>query len=127
MRKYTSFGPKEPVVLEPPKNQPFTLKQLSEYDGNQKKQVYVSINGTIFDVTPKRELYGDGGRYHMFAAKDASRPLGKMSFDEADTASSISWDCSDLTEKQISTKDDWYTYFSKRYNIVGKVTDIPKK
>lgn len=27
----------------------------------------------------------------------------------------------DLDEKEKQTLDEWYTFFSKRYNIVGKV------
>lgn len=123
-----NFEPNEPVTLEPPKDESFfTLQQLSEYDGIKKKSMYVAIKGTVFDVTRKPDLYGDGGRYRMFVAKDASRPLGKMSVNEADVDPTVSWDCSDLTERQIATRDDWYTFFSKRYNIIGKVIDIPKK
>lgn len=31
-------------------------------------------------------------------------------------------DYSDLSEEHKKVLDDWYTFFSKRYNIVGKVS-----
>lgn len=30
-------------------------------------------------------------------------------------------DLEGLTDQQIKVLDDWYTFFSNRYNIVGKV------
>lgn len=54
----------------------------------------------------------------VFAGKDASRALAKTSLKEEDCSSH--WE--DLDEKEKGTLMDWFTFFSKRYNIVGKVT-----
>ena len=32
-------------------------------------------------------------------------------------------DYSTLTQEELGVLNDWFTYFSKRYNIVGKVAD----
>ena len=40
-----------------------------------------------------------------------------MSTKEAD----VRPEWSDLGEKEIQTLNDWYSFFSKRYNIVGTV------
>ena len=53
----------------------------------------------------------------MFAGKDASRALGKTSTKLEDVSS----DWKDLNDKEQGTLNDWVTFFSKRYNIVGRV------
>lgn len=53
----------------------------------------------------------------MFAGKDASRALGKTSTKPEDVRS----DWKDLGDKEKSTLNDWVTFFSKRYNVVGVV------
>ena len=53
----------------------------------------------------------------VFAGKDASRALGKSSTKQEDATSE--WQ--DLPDKEKSTLDDWVTFFSKRYNVVGRV------
>lgn len=61
-----------------------------------------------------------GGCSHMvivFAGKDASRALGKTSTKLEDVSSN--WQ--DLDEKDKGTLNDWVTFFSKRYNVVGIV------
>ena len=54
----------------------------------------------------------------VFVGKDASRALGKTSTKAED----VSADYSTLDEKEMQTLEDWYTFFSKRYNVVGKVS-----
>ena len=53
----------------------------------------------------------------VFAGKDASRALAKSSVKAEDVAAE--W--TDLDDKEKSTLDEWVTFFSKRYNVVGKV------
>ena len=53
----------------------------------------------------------------VFAGKDASRALAKTSLKEEDCSSR--W--KDLDEKEKGTLKDWFTFFSKRYNVVGRV------
>lgn len=67
----TNFVNQQP--LAPPKDDPFTLEQLKEFDGSDpNKPVYVSIKGTVFDVSAKRDTYGPGGSYALLAGKDGS-------------------------------------------------------
>ncbi|KAM6501715.1 cytochrome b5 [Amanita muscaria] len=104
--------------LAPPKDDPFTPEQLREYDGsNPGKAIYVAIKGTIFDVSHKAEVYGPGKSYNVFAGKDGSKGLGMSSLKPEDAVA----DYSQLDEKDRKTLDDWYDFFSKRYNIVGRV------
>ncbi|KAJ2903392.1 hypothetical protein MKZ38_009969 [Zalerion maritima] len=55
-------------------DQLFTLEELAQYDGSQDDTpIYLSINGTVYDVSANRRTYGPGGSYHWFAGVDASR------------------------------------------------------
>jgi hypothetical protein len=53
----------------------------------------------------------------VFTGKDASRALALTSTKVED----VRPEWADLDEKEKKTLDDWLTYFSKRYNIVGVV------
>jgi len=51
-----------------------TDAELLSYDGTDPaKPIYVALNGTIYDVTAGRHVYGPGGSYHVFAGKDSAR------------------------------------------------------
>lgn len=51
-----------------------TLEELSAYDGSDpEKPIYLSINGTIYDVSAGARMYGPGGSYNVFAGVDGSR------------------------------------------------------
>ncbi|KAK6530196.1 hypothetical protein TWF694_003562 [Orbilia ellipsospora] len=79
--------------------------------------IYVAIKGTVFDVTNKRDTYGPGGSYSLVSGKDASCSLGKMSLKPEDAHS----DYSALSESEMETLNNWHTFFSKRYNIMGTI------
>ncbi|KAG2132592.1 cytochrome b5 [Suillus cothurnatus] len=108
--------------LDPPKDDPFTLDQLKQFDGSDSsKPIYVSIKGTVFDVTRKSDVYGPGKAYNIFAGKDGSKGLGMSSLKPEDAVP----DYSDLPENEKNVLNDWFLFFQKRYNIVGRVTDMP--
>lgn len=119
------FEPKTPVQLDPPKDDALTMSQIAECDGERHNCMYIAIKGVVFDVTRNTKAYGVGKGYHVFVGKDASRALGKSSLSPEDTDPRVSWDYSTLTEKEMKTLNDWYTFFEKRYNIVGRVSDLP--
>lgn len=53
----------------------------------------------------------------VFAGKDASRALAQSSLKAED----VSPEWSDLSDEHKQVLEQWQTYFSKRYSIVGKV------
>lgn len=99
--------------------------------------------GTVFDVSgnkayspnnPYNGTYGHGVLFRVFtrplhtkthqltqipvfAGKDASRALAQSSLKTEDCTPE--WQ--DLPDKEKGVLKDWFTFFSKRYNIVGKV------
>ncbi|KAL1760690.1 progesterone binding protein [Schizophyllum commune] len=108
--------------LAPPKDDPYTLEELKAFDGTDPaRPIYVSIKGTIFDVSPKRDVYGPGRAYGLFAGKDASKGLGMSSLRPEHAVP----DYGGLSEGDRKVLDDWWGFFSKRYNIVGRVVDHP--
>ncbi|XP_074280443.1 putative steroid-binding protein 3 [Silene latifolia] len=95
-----------------------TLQQLKQYDGSDpSKPIYVAIKGRVFDVTTGRSFYGPGGAYAMFAGKDASRALAKMSKEEDDVVSSLDG----LTDKELGVLADWEKKFEAKYPVVATV------
>jgi len=114
-----NFAPKEPVQLNPPKDDPITVEELAKHDGTDpSKPTLVAIKGTVFDVSGSSSYNAETGPYKVFAGKDASRALAMSSVKPEDV--SDKWE--DLGEKEQKVLDDWMTFFSKRYNIVGKVS-----
>jgi membrane-associated progesterone receptor component len=127
----TTIMQAERTDLAPPKEDPFTQEELKAFDGNDPdKPVYVAIkgfyhtkfslppsshfflklpgSGTVFDVSRKRDTYGPGGSYALFAGKDASRALGLSSLKPEDAVP----DWSTLEEKDLKTLDDWHAFFT---------------
>nr|GLL32766.1 probable steroid-binding protein 3 [Ipomoea trifida]GMD26309.1 probable steroid-binding protein 3 [Ipomoea batatas]GME21630.1 probable steroid-binding protein 3 [Ipomoea batatas] len=95
-----------------------TAQQLKEYDGTDpSKPIYVAIKSRIFDVTAGKSFYGPGGDYSIFAGKDASRALAKMSKNADDVSPSLEG----LSDKEIGVLTDWEKKFEAKYPIVGTV------
>lgn len=53
----------------------------------------------------------------VFAGKEPNKALGLSSLKPGDCIS----DYSALSDKEKQTLNDWHTFFSKRYNIVGRL------
>jgi predicted heme/steroid binding protein len=63
-----------------------TDAELRSYDGSDpNKPIYLALNGTIYDVTAGRRVYGPGGSYSVFAGKDATRGFVTGCFGEDST------------------------------------------
>ena len=57
----------------------------------------------------------------VFAGKDPSRALATSSLKAEDCVPE--W--SDLDDSHKTVLGEWYTFFSKRYNVVGQVSPLP--
>ena len=97
-----------------------TPQQLSQYNGSDpSKPIYVALKGRVFDVTTGKSFYGPSGAYAMFAGKDASRALAKMSKNDEDITPSLDG----LSEKEIGVLNDWEKKFEAKYPVVGRVAN----
>ncbi|XP_010550760.1 PREDICTED: membrane steroid-binding protein 2-like [Tarenaya hassleriana] len=100
-----------------------TEDELKQYDGSDpKKPLLMAIKGQIYDVSQSRMFYGPGGPYALFAGKDASRALAKMSFEEKD----LTGDISGLGPFELEALQDWEYKFMSKYVKVGTIkNNIP--
>ncbi|QCD94864.1 dihydrofolate reductase [Vigna unguiculata] len=95
-----------------------TEEELKAYDGSDpEKPLLMAIKGQIYDVSQSRMFYGPNGPYALFAGKDASRALAKMSFEERD----LTGDISGLGPFELEALQDWEYKFMGKYVKVGTV------
>lgn len=106
----------------------FTVTELAKYcssvsllPGRIDKEILIGVNGKIYDVSyGGSHIYQPGGSYGIFAGKDATRALAKMSFEKADLESR---DISDLSEQDLESLIQWDTLFSSKYPVVGTIVE----
>ncbi|XP_010444615.1 PREDICTED: membrane steroid-binding protein 1 [Camelina sativa] len=108
----------EPPIPPPVQVGEITEDELKQYDGSDpQKPLLMAIKHQIYDVTQSRMFYGPGGPYALFAGRDASRALAKMSFEEKD----LTWDISGLGPFELEALQDWEYKFMSKYAKVGTV------
>jgi membrane-associated progesterone receptor component len=119
-----SRGLEEQVEPLPPPVQvgEITAEELKQYDGSDpKRPLLMAIRGHIYDVSQSRMFYGPGGPYALFAGKDASRALAKMSFEDKD----LNGDLTGLGIFELEALQDWEYKFRSKYVEVGTVKSVP--
>jgi membrane-associated progesterone receptor component len=108
--------PKAPLPVAEARD--YTRAELSAFDGKSPdKPVLLAIRGSIYDVTRGRSFYGAGGPYEMFAGRDCTRALAKMSFADEDFVS----DETGLTNGEVKQLEDWIETFESKYTKVGSL------
>ncbi|XP_078161371.1 membrane steroid-binding protein 1-like isoform X2 [Carex rostrata] len=117
--RYRDSVPEESEPLPPPVQLgEITEEELKAYDGSDpKKPLLMAIKNQIYDVTQSRVFYGPGGPYALFAGRDASRALAKMSFEPQDLTSDISG----LGPFELDALQDWEYKFMSKYVKVGTI------
>jgi membrane-associated progesterone receptor component len=111
---------------EPEPQRNFTLEQLHYFDGKKDeqgkdKEVYLSLNGIVFDVSNGRNFYGPDGPYAIFAGHECGAALAKMSFD--DTYIDNLNACTELGFGEKNELDNWIIKFRdyRSYPIKGRL------
>jgi predicted heme/steroid binding protein len=113
-------------VSSPRMNRKFTVAELARYmesvpitPGRIDREILIGISGKIYDVSyGGTHMYTPGGSYGIFAGREATRALAKMSFEPEDLASR---DLSDLNEEQLEALINWETLFRNKYPQVGTI------
>ena len=99
----------------------FTPESMRVYDGVQKPDtIYIALKGKVYDVTRGKSFYGPGGSYHIFAGRDASRGLAKMSLDIADVDEPK---INDLSLSELDELQSWSDRIAAKYKCVGWLVD----
>ncbi|CAH0394031.1 unnamed protein product [Bemisia tabaci] len=95
----------------------FSISDLSDFNGETRKELYLAILGNVFDVTQGQKFYGRGESYHHFIGKDASRAFvtGELS------KSMDNDDVADLSLQEIKSIHDWLNFYHDKYLYKGKL------
>jgi len=112
---------------EPEPQRNFTFAQLRFFDGtvekntDEKKPVYLSVNGIVFNVSNGRDFYGPGGPYELFAGHECGVALAKMSFDTTHLDNLVG--CLSLNFGEKNELDGWIDKFQyyRCYPIMGRL------
>lgn len=98
----------------------YTLAELRAFDGSDpERPILLAASGKVFDVTRGRDFYGPRGPYGVFAGKDCSRALAKLSFE----ASDCTGDVSGLSAGELEKLDEWVATFEMKYPVLGRLVD----
>ena len=79
-------------------------------------RILIALKGTVYNVTQGKAFYGPGGSYHIFAGRDASRGLAKMSLEVKDVDDPS---IDDLNLSEIDAMNNWAEKLAAKYPIVG--------
>ena len=104
----------------------FSIGQLRKFNGiklpnsEEPTPVYLSINGTVFDVSAGAGFYGPGGPYEVFAGRECGAALATMSMDENLLDDYIT-NVGNLDEEGKKAIDGWIQRFTEKYKVVGRL------
>jgi membrane-associated progesterone receptor component len=112
-----SNEPERPrVPLPVAEKRDYTRAELAAFDGKDVAvPVLLAIRGHVYDVTRGRSFYGQGGPYEMFAGRDCTRALAKMSFADEDFVASEDG----LSATELRQLEDWIDTFESKYDKIG--------
>ncbi len=116
------FGRREEVRAPLPEaeERDYTCSELGHYDGSDSgRPLLIAIRGQVYDVTRGRDFYGPGGPYGMFAGKDCTRALAKVSFDEE----LFTGDLEGLDQDELDKLEEWIEMFEGKYRRVGALLE----
>jgi membrane-associated progesterone receptor component len=120
---FTKLFRKKEEPREPPPQAPerdYTLAELAAYDGSDPaKPLLLGIRGYVYDVTRGRDYYGPGGPYEVFAGKDCTRALAKVSFEPELFTGEIAG----LEQDELDKLAGWIETFEAKYRRVGRLLE----
>jgi len=106
-----------------------TREQLAEMDGFEGSPLYLSIRGRVYDVSAGGKFYAEGGEYHDWVGKDASRSFGTGCRGGVDRTGMdcLSESLEGLTDNEMKEIDRWLELYEThdKYTFVGYLVDDP--
>lgn len=97
-----------------------TDSELAKYDGSiEGLPIYIGVNGTVFDVSSKKEIYGPDGSYYYLSGKDCARAYATNCLNQQ------TYDIRDLEPEEIRRLKGWHEFFETKYFKVGVVNHEP--
>ncbi|CAN0009604.1 unnamed protein product [Scytosiphon promiscuus] len=117
-----------PIVVQPPEPREFSLEELRPFDGTSETPeghaappIYVGVRGKVYDMSyGGAAMYGPGKSYNLFAGRDASVALAKMSFAPENLDNP---DMSLLDEADMKVLKDWDEKMAKKYPVIGTIAN----
>lgn len=94
-----------------------TKDELARHDGNQTKEMWLSILSQVYDVTAGDQYYSPGSSYSVFVGRDANVPFVTGKFDQEECDKSLL----NLTSHQVFSLSHWAEFYEKeeKYPFVG--------
>lgn len=98
----------------------YLRSELASFDGSDPgRPLLIAVRGEVYDVGRGRSFYGPGGPYGMFAGKDCTRALAKLSFDPEDFTSNVDG----LSQEELDKLEEWIEMFRDKYRRVGRLLE----
>jgi predicted heme/steroid binding protein len=94
----------------------FTAEKLHEYTGQDGGPIYLAFEGTVFDVTPARELYGPGGRLADWAGRDVTSRVVHQGVEDGSRPISLEYGNADI-EALATEQGGWLALTRETYHI----------
>lgn len=97
------------------------MAELEKCNGVDGAPLYVCVNGDIYDVEERRDMYypPGGENYSFIVAKEAAVALALMAVSEKWIPKGKS--LHNLTEEEADSLRSWIAFFKKRYPLVGRL------
>lgn len=97
-----------------------TDSELAQYDGSiDGLPIYIAVNGTVFDVSSQKGIYGPGGSYSYLSGKDCARAFATNCLNQQ------TYDIRDIEPDEKRRLRGWFEFFENKYFKVGIVTHEP--
>ncbi|XP_031625519.1 neuferricin homolog [Contarinia nasturtii] len=97
-----------------------TVEELSQFDGIHNRDLYLSILGSVYDVSKGKKHYGPDGSYNYFVGKDASVAFITGDFEKEPNSNTGDDDVLKyLTARDIHSLYQWKQFYDKDYTFVG--------
>jgi len=99
----------------------FTTEELKKFNGfDPSRPLLMAVKGKVYDVTKGSAFYGTGGRYNIYAGRDAARGLAVMSL-EPEVVNNPTLE--GVSAEDLETLAEWISKLEAKYSVVGYVSD----